>query len=101
MESILDGIGDGGYVSAVIASNLFVIMYSLLARFWKAESGWHIFFFMLVVALILDHSAVMIIFPKYPGHLWVRAVLYPSLGIIIFWRVLILIRVQILGREMK
>lgn len=101
MEAILDGVGDGGYISAVVAANLFVILYSVLARFWVAESSWHIFLFMLVVALILDHSAVLILFPKYPGHLWVRAILYPSLAVVIFWRVIILLRVQIFRTRMK
>lgn len=95
MEGLLDGIGDAGYISAVIGANLFVILYSALARFWRHVEGWHIFSFMLVIALIMDHSAILVAFPKYPGYQWVRAFLYPALGAVIFWRVIILLHVQV------
>ncbi len=94
MDGVLDSIGDAGFTVAAIAANLFVLLYSTLARPWRTSSGIHIFSFMLVVALILNHSAVLINFPRYPGHLWVRAILYTALAAVIVWRILILIRVQ-------
>lgn len=99
MGGTLDWLAMAGYVMMAIGSNLFVILYSVLARFWKTESGLHIFLFMLTVSLILDHSAIILVFGRYPGSAWVRAFLYPALGAIILWRVLILIRVQLLARR--
>jgi hypothetical protein len=96
MDEVLGGIGDVGFTLATIAANLFVILYSFLARPWKTASGIHIFSFMLVIALILDHASILLNFPQYPGHLWVRAVLYSAMAMVIIWRVLILLRVQLI-----
>lgn len=95
MNGMLDGLGDAGYIAAVIGANLFVILYSSLAKFWKHVEGWHIFTFMMVIALLLDHGAFLLVFGRYPGSEWVRAALYPALGAVIFWRVIILLQVQI------
>jgi hypothetical protein len=94
MEGWLDSVGNAGYFAAVVGANLFVILYSTLAKFWKTASGWHIFSFMVVIALIMNHSVVGIYFPDYPGRDIVRAILYPCLAAVIFWRVVILIMVQ-------
>lgn len=99
MEGFLDSVGDLGFTLATIGANLFVVLYSVLARFWRSGSGIHIYSFMLVMALILDHAAILLNFGPYPGSAWVRAILYPGLGIVIFWRVFILLRVQILVRK--
>ena len=101
MNPILDTVGDIGFTLATVGANLFVILYSILARFWRTESGLHIFSFMLVVALIMDNAAVLLNFGPYPGALWVRAVLYPALGTVIFWRVFILVRVQVAYRRQR
>jgi hypothetical protein len=98
MGEFLDGLGDAGYIAAAIGSNLFVVLYSSLAKFWRHVEGWHIFSFMLVIALIFDHSAILVATGGYPGADWVRAILYPALGAVIFWRVVILLRVQLAGR---
>jgi hypothetical protein len=94
MGGWIDSVGDAGYFAAVVGANLFVILYSLLARFWKSASGWHIFSFMVVIALILDHSVIGLFFPGYPGRSVIRAILYPGLAAVIFWRVVILVNVQ-------
>jgi hypothetical protein len=94
MGGWIDSVGDAGYFVAVVGANLFVILYLVLARFWRSGSGWHIFSFMVVIALILNHSVVSIYFPHYPGRDVVRAILYPLLAAVIFWRVVILLFVQ-------
>lgn len=101
MGGSIDSLGDAGYFIAVVGANLFVILYSVLARFWKSGSGWHIFSFMVVIALILNHSAISIYFPFYPGREVVRAILYPLLAVVIFWRVVILLFVQIEMRRRR
>lgn len=99
MNEILDAIGDAGFTVATISANLFVILYSTLARPWKTVSGIHIFSFMLVVASILNHATLLLNFPGYPGHLWVRAILYVALAVVTIWRVLLLLRVQMVADE--
>ena len=96
MEEVIDSIGDAGYLAGAVGAVMFVVLYLILARFWESESGWHIFSFMTTVALILIHSSIGVYFPNYPGRDVVRAFLYPVLAAIIFWRVAILIRVQVL-----
>lgn len=95
MEGVLDAVGDAGFLAATIGANLFILLYSILARFWRSVDGWHIFSFMGVIALILNHASLLIVIGRYPGADVVRAVLYPALGLVIFWRVIILLRVQI------
>ena len=99
MDGVLDTIGDVAFTVAVIAANLFVFLYSTLARPWRSLSGLHIFSFMLVVALILNHAAILVNIPRYPGYLWVRAFLYTALAAVIIWRILILVRVQLPARR--
>lgn len=98
MDGVLDTIGDASYIVMIIGANLFVVLYSALARFWRSESGWHIFSFMLMIALILDHSAVSLIFGAYPGRGWARAILYPLFALVLLWRVFILFKVQVMKR---
>jgi hypothetical protein len=94
VNEVLTAIGDAGFTVATISANLFIVLYLTLARPWRTASGIHIFSFMLVVAGILNHATILLNFPCYPGHLWVRAFLYVALAVVTIWRVLILIRVQ-------
>lgn len=99
MGGVLDSIGGAGYFVATLGANLFIILYSVLARFWKTKSGWHIFSFMMSITLLMNHGVVSIFFPGYPGREWVRALLFPILAVVIWWRVLILVNVQIQKRK--
>ena len=98
MAEMIDHIGDAGYLAGAVGAVLFVVLYLILARFWESEAGWHIFSFMTTVAMILIHSSIGVYFPNYPGRDVVRAILYPVLAAIIFWRVVILVRVQLLSQ---
>lgn len=99
MGGWLEQIGSAGYFAAVVGANLFIVLYATLARFWKHWESMHIFTFMAVIALIMNHSVVSIYFPEYPGRYVVRAILYPGLAAVIFWRVVILLQVQIAKRR--
>ncbi len=99
MSDKLQLIGTVGFIVSAVAANAFVILYTVLARWWRHEMGVHLFSFMLVVALILDHSALTLVWRDYPGRLWVRAALLPALAIVLSWRVLILLRAQLKERK--
>lgn len=99
MGGVLDSVGGAGYFVATLGANLFIILYAVLARFWKSKSGWHIFSFMMSITLLMNHGVASIFFPEYPGREWVRASLFPVLAVVIWWRVLILVSVQIQKRK--
>jgi hypothetical protein len=97
---VLGAIGSASFFIAAIVATVFIVLYPLLAPFYRSEAGWHIFSFMVVVALLLDHGSATLIFGQYPGREWVRGIGFPLLAIVLTWRVLILIRVQLLRRKM-
>ncbi len=95
-EEALKLIGDAGFTLATVSANIFVVMYAVVAPWWKTPFGRHMFFFMLAVALVLDNATAVLLWPDYPGKLFVRAILYPGLGLVLLWRVIILVDVQMI-----
>lgn len=93
-EQVLRAITMGGWYLALVSANVFVLAYSFLARWWRTEFGRHLFIFMLVIALIMNDSTIRFIFGDYHGRLYVSAVLFAGLGLVIAWRVFILFHVQ-------
>ena len=93
-EQVLKAITMGGWYLALVSADVFVLAYSFLARWWRTEFGRHLFIFMLVIALIMNDSTIRFIFGNYPGRLYVSAVLFAGLGLVIAWRVFILFHVQ-------
>lgn len=101
MNDLQQLVGTVAFIAATVAANAFIILYSLLARWWRNALGWNIFSFMLAVALILDHSVITLLWRDYPGRIIVRAFLFTALAVVMWWRVIILIFVQVLMAKKK
>lgn len=97
--SLLHAVGDWAYWLCLIGANFFVIAYALLAKWWKKQMGRNLFFFMLVLALVLDHALIYRLVGEYRGRVFVRAFLNVSAAVVVWWRVVLFIRVQILKRK--
>lgn len=92
-----DKLAEYGYYTAVAGANIFVVLYSVLAPWWRTPFGRHLFSFMFVIALVLNHVVVIRVWDAYARSGWVnpvRAVLLWSVAAVIFWRIAILLSVQ-------
>lgn len=91
-------LGDLAVYYCAAVSVLFIVAYSILAKWWKSDFGKHLFFFMLTVASTFVYWIVVRIFGRFPGWEWFRLGLMLALGVVLTWRVWILVKVQIKGR---
>lgn len=88
----------GLYVSAVIATaGLFGFV--LHARFWRSRGGWHVFWYMLVIAWVLDMASVSHLFDP-PWFTWLRMGTFAvGMPVVLAWRLWIIFDLQ-LGRRL-
>lgn len=90
----------GLYVSAVIATAGFAI-FAATARFWASRGGWHVFWYMLVIAWILDLSTIAHFVHDTAWFMWLR-VLSLAIGLpaVLAWRSWIIFDLQLRRRVM-
>jgi hypothetical protein len=87
----------GIYVSAVIAS-AGVASFVLLARFWRSRGGWHVFWYMLMIAWVLDLSAIAHLFDP-PWFEWLRLGTFAvGMPFVLAWRNWIIFDLQLRQR---
>ena len=88
----------GVYVSAVIATVGF-LGFVATARFWHARGGWHVFWYMLMIAWVLDLSSVSHLFDP-PWFLWTRVATFAiGMPLVLAWRLWIIFDLQLLQRR--
>jgi hypothetical protein len=91
----------GLFVSAVIATIGFV-GFAVLARFWRSRGGWHVFWFMLVIAWILDLNSFYHFFNGDSTYAWLRASsLAFGLPFVLGWRSWIIFDLQLFHRRRR
>lgn len=91
----------GVYVSAVIATIGF-IGFATLARFWSSRGGWHVFWFMLVIAAVLDLIVLRYLFGDTRWFAWLRAGTFAiGMPIVLGWRSWIIFDLQLLRRRFR
>lgn len=90
----------GLYLSAVIATVGF-LAFARLARFWRSRGGWHVFWYMLMVAWVLDLASLSH-WGDPPWFEWLRlgsfAVGMPA---VLAWRSWIILDIQLLRRRQR
>jgi len=101
-------VGNWGFYATAAVSLLFTVMYCLLSPFWRTETGRNIAALMAVIAAITTWSSATL-WTSEPTNIpagdrpitfyQVRAILMWALAAVIFWRVVIFIRVQLLARR--
>lgn len=85
----------GIYLSAVMAT-VGLVGYAMLARFWRSRGGWHVFWFMLVLAWVLDLAALrnLIGFPAWLE--WLRLGTFAvGMPVVLGWRCWIIFDLQL------
>ena len=88
----------GIYVSAVIAT-VSLAVFALTARFWVSRGGWHVFWYMLVVAWVLDLSSIAHIFDP-PWFVWLRVATFAvGMPFVLAWRSWIIFDLQLRRRD--
>lgn len=98
MNALLEAGTYIGFFAVVLGANLFILFYGPFVRWWEKPFGKHLFSFMLVLAVILDHNVIQTIFGMYPGIWIVNFILTWLLVWVVWWRLKILLTVQI-GRR--
>jgi len=88
----------GLYLSAVIATVGFV-GFAVMARFWTSRGGWHVFWYMLVIAWVLDLASVAHLFDP-PWFAWLRLGSFAiGMPIVLAWRSWIVFDLQLFRRR--
>lgn len=89
----------GVYVSAVIATVGFAA-FAVTARFWASRGGWHVFWFMLVLAWVLDLASIAHLVGDGPAFQWLRAVTFAvGMPFVLAWRSWIIFDLQLWHRK--
>ncbi len=88
----------GLYVSAIIATIGF-LGFALMARFWRSQGGWHVFWFMLVLAWVLDLASLS--HWSDPGWFqWLRVGSFAvGMPVVLAWRTWLIFDLQLLNRR--
>jgi hypothetical protein len=88
----------GIYLSAAMATAGFV-GFASLARFWRSRAGWHVFWYMLMIAWVLDMSVVRVLFGDSPWFAWFRAATFAiGMPLVLGWRSWIVFDLQLFRR---
>lgn len=88
----------GVYLSAFLAT-LSLGVFSVSARFWSSRGGWHVFWYMLMVAWVLDLSSISHLFDP-PWFAWFRfATFAVGFPLVLVWRLWIIFDLQLRRRQ--
>ena len=88
----------GLYLSAIIATVGFV-GFAAMARFWHTHGGWHVFWYMLMVAWVLDLAALSR-FGDPAWFTWLRVGSFAvGMPIVLAWRSWLIFDLQLLRRR--
>lgn len=88
----------GVYASALIAT-VGLAVFVTTARFWKSRGGWHVFWYMLVIAWVLDLVVIRDIFGDPYWFAWLRAATFTiGMPFVLAWRSWIIFDLQLRRR---
>jgi hypothetical protein len=91
----------GVFASAVLATAGFVV-FAATARFWQSRGGWHVFWYMLILAWVLDLAVVRYLFGDTPWFAWFRAATFAiGMPLVLGWRSWIVLDLQVLRRSRR
>jgi hypothetical protein len=88
----------GLYLSAVIATVGF-LGFAFMARFWGSRGGWHVFWYMLVLAWVLDLASLSHLFDP-PWFTWLRLGSFAvGMPVVLAWRSWLVFDLHLLHRR--
>lgn len=71
----------------------------LYARFWRSRGGWHVFWYMLMIAWVLDLAVARLLFGDAPWFAWLRAGTFAvGMPVVLAWRSWIVFDLQLMRR---
>lgn len=93
-------IGTIGLYASALISTVGFLAFVVSARFWASRGGWHVFWYMLMVAWVLDVSSVAHLFDP-PWFTWLRVGTFAvGMPFVLAWRSWIIFDLQLRGRPM-
>lgn len=88
----------GLFLSAAVSTAGF-LGFVTLARFWRSRGGWHVFWYMLVIAWVLDLAVIRVLFGDSNWFAWLRAGTFTiGMPLVLGWRSLIIFDLQLVRR---
>lgn len=88
----------GIYVSAVV-STIGFLGFATMARFWHSRGGWHVFWYMLMIAWVLDLSSISHLWDP-PWFAWLRFGTFAvGMPIVLAWRSWLVFDLQLFQRR--
>ena len=96
MMHLVFTLGTWALVGTFLASFIFVVVYWIIAPWWRSEVGRHLMSFEASMALITAYLVAVNFGWLDPrtGQYYVRLVIYGVLFLLVLWRISILIRAQ-------
>jgi hypothetical protein len=95
-------LGDFLAVLAFAGTVLFVILYAILAPWWRSAHGRNVMLLTSVIGLAFGLATGTILFGlEWPFRSTIRAIIYGLIAVAIWWRIALLIKDQISGRKQR
>lgn len=80
----------------------FCLLYGFFAPWWKSEMGRNIMALMGTCGLFLVLAVIKMAIPNAFDHMpWIRPIVWSTIGCIVWWRVVLLLKTQVLKRASK
>lgn len=90
--------GNVALLLAVVQGAVFLVVYSVLARWWETREGWYLWFSSLILATILAYNYAAIVgwFDLRDPAVrdWTRLGIYAGALVIMTWRAVLLLMAQ-------
>lgn len=94
--------GNIALLLAVVLGVLFLVLYSILARWWETREGWYLWVSSLILAMILGYNYAAIVgwFDLRDPAVrdWTRLAIYGGALVIMTWRSILLLLAQFTDR---
>lgn len=89
-------------VATGVGAGVFCALYALLAPWWRSEIGRNLMALMAVIGLFLGLATMHLIWPHiFDNQMWIRPVMWSSICAIVWWRVVLLVKTQVVKRRDK
>jgi hypothetical protein len=106
VNMVLDDVATIQAVAAAVAAAAFVVLFALRSRWRSSAMGRHLMGFMAVTALVLTLTVVVRVTGQrpdaavcqrvvpIPGWPWIRVAMWAAIDVILWWRLILLVRAQ-------
>lgn len=97
---MIEALGNVLVVLTCAGAITFCAMYALFSPWWKSAMGRNVMAMMGTIGLFLILAIIRMIWPNAFNDMpWIRLVAWSLIGGIVWWRVVLLVRTQVLRRR--